>query len=229
MKIPETKTILNIALAIGLFIGGKALLEALGLLKSADDKIADQLALESGGNIQDTSPNAPAGLSLNPNYWKNIFANIQKEQKAKKLPILTGKQIQQLLFFENRPINSYSFKDLFKIENLTAGGLLFNLFNASSYIALQKKLGLTNSKSFEWINAYLFLAYNIYNAKGIFKDNPESVNSIFQKLNSRAKISYLSEIFTKAFGIDLQTYLASFLDTTEMTKLANYLKNKKMV
>ena len=226
---PETKTILNISLAIGIFIVGKKLLETFGLLKTKDDKIADELALASGGNVQDTSPNAPSGLSLNPNYWKNIFANIQKEQKAKKLPILTGKQIQQLLFFENRQLNNYSFKDLIKIENLTAGGLLFNLFKASNYISLQKKLGLTNSISFQWINAYLFLAYNIYNAKGIFKDNPDSVNSIFQKLNSRAKVSYLSEIFTRAYGIDLQTYLASFLDTTEMTKLANYLKNKKIV
>ncbi len=226
---PETKTILNIALAIGLFIGGKALLEALGLLKTADDKTAEQLELESGGNVQDTSPTAPAGLSLNPNYWKNIFANIKKEQIAKKLPILTGKQMLQLLFFENRPINNYSFKDLLKVENIFVLALFSNLFKKANYIVLQKKLGLTSNKSYEWINAYLFLAYNIYNAKGIFKDNPDSVNSIFQKLNSRAKISYLSEVFTKAYGIDLQTYLASFLDTTEMTKLANYLKNKKIV
>jgi hypothetical protein len=229
IQMPETKTILNIALAIGLFIGGKSLLEALGLLKTKDDKIADQLETESGGNVQDTSPNAPAGLSLNPNYWKNIFANIQKEQKAKKLPILTGKQAVQLLFFENKPINNFSFKDLFKLENTSPLNLFSNLFKQADYIALQKKLGLSNSKPFEWINAYLFLAYNIYNAKGLFKDNPESVNAIFQKLNSRAKVSYLSEIFTRAYGIDFQTYLASFLDTTEMTKLANYLKNKKFV
>jgi hypothetical protein len=229
MKMPDTKTILNISLAIGIFIVGKKLMETFGLLKTADDKIADELALASGGNVQDTSPNAPAGLSLNPNYWKNIFANIKKEQIAKKLPIITGKQMQQLLFFENRPINNYSFKDLLKVENLLVLGLFVNLFKKVDYIVLQKKLGLTSSKSFEWINAYLFLAYNIYNAKGLFKDNPDSVNSIFQKLNSRAKVSYLSEIFTRAYGLDLQTYLASFLDSTEMTKLANYLKNKKIV
>jgi hypothetical protein len=229
MKAPDTKTILNISLAIGIFIVGKKLMETFGLLKTADDKIADELAVDSGGNIQDTSPKAPAGLSLNPNYWKNIFANIQKEQKAKKLPILTGKQMVTLLFFENRPINNYSFKDLLKVENIFALGLLSNLFKTGEYIVLQKKLGIQNSKPFEWINAYLFLASNIYNAKGIFKDNPDSVNSIFQKLNSRAKISYLSEIFTKAYGLDLQTYLASFLDSTEMTKLANYLKNKKII
>ena len=45
MKAPDTKTILNISLAIGIFIVGKKLMETFGLLKTEDDKIADELTI----------------------------------------------------------------------------------------------------------------------------------------------------------------------------------------
>ncbi len=221
METPSTKTILNISLIIGIVFIGKKVFEKLGILQTEDDKIAKDLELNSGGNIADVSNNAPPGLALNPNYWISIFANINKNLKAQKKNLLSGKQIMTLLTFEPpKPITQFNWQTITK-----GNGILIGLFNTNKLIELQKKANV--KEGFE--NSYLNLALQIYNAKGIIYDNPEIVNNAFQKLNSRAKISYLSSIFSRAYSTDLTTYLASFLNETEMTKLANYLKNKPLI
>lgn len=220
MKAPETKTILNVALIIGIVFIGKKVFEKLGILDSAEDKIAKDLELNSGGDITNTTNTAPPALSLAPNYWISIFASINKVLKAQNKNLLTGKQIKAFLTFEpERPLTKFDFKTITKGD-----GILKGIFNTNKLIELQKKSNV--KEGFE--NSYLNLAYLIYNAKGIFKDNPEIVNNAFQKLNTRAKVSYLSSIFSRAYNTDLQTYLASFLNETEMSKIANYLKNKKL-
>lgn len=221
MKAPDTKTILNISLIIGIVLIGKKVLEKFGVLSSAEDKIAKDLDLGAGSDITDTTNSASPGLALAPNYWISIFSNINKTLKAQKKNLLTGKQIKAFLTFEpERPITKFDFATITKGD-----GILKGIFNTNKLIVLQKKAGV--KEGFE--NSYLNLAYLIYNAKGILKDNPEIVNSAFQKLNSRAKVSYLSSIFSRAYNTDLQTYLASFLNENEISKIANYLKNKKLV
>lgn len=218
MKTPSTKTILNVSLIIGIVFVGKKIFEKLGILDTAEDKISKDLDINSGGDITDTSNTAPPALALSPNYWISIFASINKVLKAQKKNLLTGKQIMALLTFEPpRQIAKFDFKT---IKNADLKGL----WNIKNLIALQKKANV--KEPFE--NSYLNLAFQIYNSKGIFSDNPEIVNNSFQKLNSRAKVSYLSSMFSRAYNTDLQTYLASFLNETEMTKIANYLKNKKL-
>jgi len=215
MKMPDTKTILNISLAIGIFFVGKKLMETFGLLKSNDDKIADELDTASGGNVQDTSTNAPAGLALNPKYWIEIYKNVNKVFKAQGKPQLTGKQVVQLLMFEPyKKIERQSFTD--EVKN--------PFFEINELLILQKWHNLYNPLD----ATYLRAVYTIMKAKGFFKDNPSMVYGIFQKMKTRAQVSYLSKDFTQITKQDLQTYLASFLNSTEMTKIANYLKNLKL-
>lgn len=228
IQMPETKTILNIALAIGIFVVGKKLMETFGLLDTKDDVIAQQLEDASGGNVQDTSTNAPAGLSLNPNYWKNIYASFNVIRKKQNLPNLTGAEIQKSLTFDKIPYVGFKFMDFFSFFALQQLYNITKIYDKAKFQEAQSKAGITSNKAYDWLRAYVFNAYMIYNSKGLIKDNPEIINGIFQKLKSRSQVSYLSMLFTKIYNIDLQTYLASFLNTTEMTKLANYLKNKPM-
>ena len=231
IQMPDTKTILNIALAIGLFIGGKALLELLGLLKTKDDVIAQELEDAAGGNVQDTSSTAPAGLALNPNYWKNIYASFNVLRKKQNLPNLTGAEITKSLTFDSIPYVGFKvndFVDFFSFIGPYQLNKWYKAFDKAKYQEAQSKAGITSSKAYDWLRAYVFNAYMLYNSKGLFVDDPEIVNGIFQKLKSRSQVSFLSDYFTKIYNMDLQTYLATFLNTTEMTKLANYLKNKPM-
>jgi hypothetical protein len=215
MKAPDTKTILNISLAIGIFFVGKKLMETFGLLKSNDDKIADALETASGGDTTNTTKDAPAGLALNPKYWINIYANVNKMFKSQGKPILTGKQVVQLLMFEPyQKLTRLSFKDTVLATN----------FSVDEMMILQKKYNLYNPLD----ATYLRAVYPIMKAKGFFKDNPSMVYGVFQKMKNRAQVSYLSKVFTQVTGQDLQTFLASFLNSTEMTKIANYLKNLKI-
>lgn len=215
MKAPDTKTILNISLAIGIFIVGKKLLEKFGLLDTKDDKIAEELATASGGDITNTSQNAPAGLSLNPKYWINIYANVNKVFKTQGKPQLTGIEVVQLLMFEPyKKLSRLSFTET----------VLQNNFSIDEMLILQKKYNLYNPLD----ATYLRAVYSIMKSKGFFKDNPSMVYGTFQKMKNRAQVSYLSKVFTQVTQQDLQTFLASFLNTTEMTKIANYLKNLKI-
>lgn len=215
MKAPDTKTILNISLAIGIFIVGKKLLEKFGLLDTKDDKIAEELAIDSGGDTTNTSQNAPVGLALNPKYWINIYRNVNKVFISQGKPQLTGKQVVQLLMFEPyKKLSRLSFTET----------VLQNNFSIDEMLILQKKYNLYNPLD----ATYLRAVYSIMKSKGFFKDNPSMVYGTFQKMKNRAQVSYLSKVFTQVTQQDLQTFLASFLNSTEMTKIANYLKNLKI-
>lgn len=215
MKAPDTKTILNITLIIGIFFVGKKLLEKFNIINSAEDNVANELEIASGGNTSNVSTTAPAGLSLNPKYWISIFNEVNNQRKLKNLPKLTGKQILDLLMFEPyKPITRLSFWDT----------VIMNNYSADEMLILQKKVGSTDTLT----STYLRPVYTLLKSKGFFKDEPSLVFGVFQKMKSKAQVSYLSKVFTQATGQDLQTYLSSFLNSAELSKISNYLKNLKL-
>jgi hypothetical protein len=215
MKAPDTKTILNVALMIGIFLVGKKLLEKFGVVKSAEDEIADKLETDSGGDVQNTSSNAPSGLALNPKYWISIYRDVNKKRKASNLPVLTGGQVfQQLMFEPYKPLTRLSFWET----------VIQNNYSVDEMLIYQKKLGTTDQLT----TTYLRAVYTLIKAKGLFTDKPSIVFGTFQKMKSKAQVSYLSKTFTQVTGQDLTTYLASFLNSAELSKISNYLKNLKL-
>lgn len=218
MKTPNTATILNITLIVGIFIVGKKILEKLGLLDDENDKIAKELDEGSTSNIINVTPNAPVGLALNPNYWKSIIRAYNNGLIANGKPKLTGSQIIQVLRFAPDLPNA----------KITLTGLIYSsplaTVKLSQLIELQKKRPTT-----QFENTYLFLAWKIKEAKGLFVDNPEIVNDCFQQLLSKTQISYLANIFSLYYNQDLTSYLNDFLDSAEMTKIYNIIKNKKLI
>jgi hypothetical protein len=218
MKTPDTKTILNITLIIGIFIVGKKILEKFNFLDTKDDKIADELDKGTTADTSNVSQNAPVGLALNPNYWKSILGAYNKTRQAQGKPKYTGSQIVTLLTFAP-PLANASFT----FRGLIFDPLLDNIKKVE-LINLQKKRPTTG-----WENTYLFLAFKIKNAKGFFKDNANIVFDSFVQLKSKAQISYLSNIFSLYYNEDLASYLNTFLDSTERTRIYDIIKNKKLL
>lgn len=214
MKTPDTKTILNITLIVGIFLVGKKLLEKFGVVKSSEDKIAEALEVDAVSNVQNITPSAPSGLALSPNYWISIYRDVNRQRKAQGLLPLTGGQVfAQLMYEPYKPLTRLSFWDT----------VIQNNYSVDEMLILQKKLGTIDQLT----TTYLRAVYTLMKAKGFFKDNPSLVFSTFQKMKTRAQVSYLSKTFTQVTGQDLTTYLASFLNSAELTKISNYLKNLK--
>ena len=94
------KNVIYIGGAIVGLIVVKKILETIGVLKTAEEKLAEQKSgnLETGstGDTSTIDKSNPA-LSLNPNYYKTIFSYINKLRAQKKLSKLTGDQIGKIL------------------------------------------------------------------------------------------------------------------------------------
>jgi hypothetical protein len=216
MKAPDTKTILNITLVIAIIVVGKKLGEKFGLFKTTDDKTAEQLDTGATGDTSNVTTTAPTGLALNPNYWKNIYASIK--------PKVTGAQILKSLTIlgtnplkPTEPASIITGANLLKL--LVPPYAIVDFTNQINTISKVKKLNTLEQ-------TYAILAAKIYDSKGIFADEPDKLNSVFQQLNSKAQISYLSFVFNKIYDKDLFTYLTQFLNSTELTKISNIIKNK---
>jgi len=216
MKELDTKTILNVTLIVGIFVVGKKLMELFGLKKTQDEITAEELDVASTGNTADVSPTAPSGLALNPKYWESIYIRVNSQFRSQGKAPLTGAQINQSLMFEPyQPLTYNSFQ-----QNV----IDFD-FAKNEMIKLQK---LKNIYSYIGVT-YLRAVYQLMIAKGLFKDKPSIAFSVFQKMKSKAQVSYLSKWFTIITGQDLSTYLKSFLDATELTKISNIITNLKLV
>ena len=79
MKAPETKTILNVALIIGLFFVGKKVFEKLGIFKTNEEqKVNEDVTALTTGASSDASvidKNNPA-LAFSPNYYNTIYQKV---------------------------------------------------------------------------------------------------------------------------------------------------------
>jgi len=216
MKVPETKTILNATLIIAILVIGKKVGEKLGIFNTASDNIANELDQGSTANINNVSLSAPVGLSLNPNYWKAIYKSIK--------PKVTGKQIlKSLTIFGTNPISLAQNKSL-TMSNITSAFFPKSLTLVTSTLANMSNVLKLNTLE----QTYAVLCLKIYDSKGLFKDDPDKVNSVFQLLNSKAQISYMSFVFNKIFDKDLFTYLTQFLNSDELAKISNIIKNKQL-
>lgn len=222
MKVPATKDILNVTLIIGTIIVGKKVLEFLGVLKTEADANTALLDTGSTGDITDVSPTAPVGLSLNPLYRIEILKAINRNLVKKGKPQLTGLQIYNYGQFEAyRPSATLSIKEFF--------------FNpAIEVIYTQRLIQLEDKmKKLKFVTgqdrSYIFLAFQIFEAKGIFTDTPPAVLACFQKLKSRYQVSLLSYFFTVCYGQDITAYMLNYLDSNEMNKIYESIKNKPLI
>ena len=70
-------------------------------------------------------------------------------------------------------------------------------------------------------------AVNIYNAKGyIYDDETLAVGSI-TRLGSLVNVSYVSDVFNRLYGLSLQGYLATFLETKNWSEIDDYIRKTK--
>ena len=225
MKAPDTKTILNITLVIAIVVVGKKIGEKFGLFKTTDDTTAATLDTGSTADTTDTSVTAPVGLSLNPNYWKNITINIIKP----KLVNIYGKdnwskhvssnlyKLSGIEFTTNNVPSIYTFDNLIKL--LAPPYAVYSITKQINEIAKVKKLNILEQ-------AYAVLCFKIYDSKGVLYDEPDKLNGVLNICNSKFQTSYLSYVFFKMYDKDLISFLNTYMNSVELTKVYNILKNK---
>lgn len=63
----------------------------------------------------------------------------------------------------------------------------------------------------------------LYNAYGIFNDNEAAVYGVFEALKTKSQVSWLSGKFFIKYGVSLKEYLRSFLNDSEMAKVASII------
>lgn len=217
MKTPDTKTILNITLIVAIVVVGKKLGEKLGIFNTTADTTAEQLETGSTENITNVTTTAPVGLSLNPNYWKAIFKSIKPFPSGLKI-------LHSLTIYGTNPLKPTEFSALTLTNVLKTFIPIYGLVNIANEVNKLTTLKKLNTLE----QTYAVLCAKIYDSKGVLSDEPDRVYSVFQTLNSKAQISYLSSVFTKCYDKDLLTYLTQFLNSTELTKIYNILKNKPL-
>lgn len=224
MKTPDTKTILNLTLIAAIILVGKKIGDKLHLWDTAADTTSKALDEGSTSDITNVSSAAPVGLALNPKYWQYIYASAKKELAKKKINI-TGKEVlHSLTIFGTNPLKPSEITVLTPFDIVKSFVPIYNIYNAKNKIdefLKTKKLDTLQQ-------TYAVLCMQIENSKGIFSDDPERINSVFQRLNSKAQISYLSGVFLLLYGKDLLSYLQTFLNTDEQAKIYNIIKNKPL-
>ena len=67
------------------------------------------------------------------------------------------------------------------------------------------------------------LSQKIWDAKGLFNDDEESLYGVFRQIKTQSQISYLSDVFFQETGKDLYEFLNSFLNSDELSKLSDRL------
>lgn len=72
---------------------------------------------------------------------------------------------------------------------------------------------------------FLKLAKQLFDAKGLFDDDEDSVYGAFRKIQTQYQLSILSGIFYFFYKKDLLEYLKKFMNADEMDKLLSMIKN----
>jgi hypothetical protein len=73
------------------------------------------------------------------------------------------------------------------------------------------------------------IAKQIWNSKGLFNDNEEQLFDAFQKARNQAQISYIAGVFQRDYKRDLFSFLQSFLNEAEISKVYNIIKGKPLI
>lgn len=69
------------------------------------------------------------------------------------------------------------------------------------------------------------LAAQVKKSKGIFNDDETALYSVFRYLKTKTQVSQLAEVFERIYSRDLYSYLQSFLNESELSKVYNTIKN----
>ena len=68
----------------------------------------------------------------------------------------------------------------------------------------------------------------IWDSKGTFKDNEDTVYAIMRQMNSQLEINLFAKTFATIKGRDLFGFLATFLSDTQLSNVYSIIKNKKL-
>lgn len=71
---------------------------------------------------------------------------------------------------------------------------------------------------------YTKLATQVYDAKGVVKDDEDSVLAVYGQFRSKLHASYLANIFQQRYKRNLYDYLQSFMDQKYMDQLLDRVK-----
>jgi hypothetical protein len=73
--------------------------------------------------------------------------------------------------------------------------------------------------------AYKKFADTLYNAKGIFKDDENSVLDIFRNLQTQFQVSQLAVFFSFFYKKDMLAYMKTFMDDDNLKEVLEIIKN----
>jgi hypothetical protein len=73
------------------------------------------------------------------------------------------------------------------------------------------------------------IAKQVWDSKGFFNDNEGQLFDAFQKARNQAQISYIAGVFQRDYKRDLFSFLQSFLNEAEISKVYNIIKGKPLI
>lgn len=73
--------------------------------------------------------------------------------------------------------------------------------------------------------AYKKFADTLYNAKGIFKDDEDSVLDIFRNLQTQFQVSQLATFFSFFYKKDMLSYMKTFMNDSNLKDVLEIIKN----
>lgn len=73
------------------------------------------------------------------------------------------------------------------------------------------------------------VVFDIRNSKGVFDDNETALYNKFQIMKSQFMISYVANLFQKAYNKDMWSYIQEFTNNDEQAKIYNIIKNKPLL
>ena len=97
-------------------------------------------------------------------------------------------------------------------------------FNYKKYKANVSKYGFSAYKNIIADDISQVYAKQIYDSKGIFKDDDSVVINIFKSVSTTGDVSKISIAFSNMYKQDMATYL-NFLDKASYTNIYDYVKN----
>lgn len=72
------------------------------------------------------------------------------------------------------------------------------------------------------------IAKQLWDSKGFFNDNEEQAFDAFQKARNQAQISYIAGVFQRDYKRDLFSFLQSFMNEAEISKVYSIIKGKPL-
>lgn len=151
-------------------------------------------------------------------------AEVEQEKKAVELETGSTGNVSQVNI--NNPAlalnpNYYNtILDLYKKQKYKGGPIPYNIY-----------LKLVNAGPYpdaKWMDSLNILIKNVYDSKGIIKDDIPKLYAAFQSCKNLIQVSLLSKYFYIKYKKDLFEYIKTFTNTEEQSKLLNIIKNKPL-